>query len=348
MRILIANTQVPFVHGGAEIHAEALRQALVKAGHEADLVRIPFKWYPPEKIFDHLLACRLLDLTESSGAPVDRLIGLKFPAYHIPHPNKVLWVLHQYRSAFDLWKQPDCDLAVAPNGAAFRDSIDRLERNLLLEARAIYANSGNVAGRLRSFSGCAAQPLYHPPQDAESFHCVESGDYLFFPSRLSKLKRQELVLEALAETRQPVCIRLAGGTEHPDYPNRLQHLSRQLGVDRRVAWLGPIPAVELRAQYAASRAVIYPPLDEDYGYVTLEAMLSSKPVITCRDSGGPLEFIAHESEGLIAEPEPGALAEAMDRAWRETAWAVEAGRRGRERYLALGIDWPNVVKKLTA
>ena len=37
--------------------------------------------------------------------------------------------------------------------------------------------------------------------------------------------------------------------------------------------------------------VIFPPLDEDYGYVTLEAMLAAKPVITCTDSGGPLEFV---------------------------------------------------------
>ena len=39
--------------------------------------------------------------------------------------------------------------------------------------------------------------------------------------------------------------------------------------------------------YANCLGVIYPPLDEDYGYITLEAMLAQKPVVTTRDAGGP-------------------------------------------------------------
>jgi len=94
MRILIATTQVPFVRGGAEGLAEGLQHALRSHGHEAEIVAIPFKWYPPKKILDNMLAWRLLDVTEASGVPVDLLIGLKFPAYLIPHPNKVLCILH--------------------------------------------------------------------------------------------------------------------------------------------------------------------------------------------------------------------------------------------------------------
>src|SRR5439155_5723513 len=92
MRILIATTQVPFVRGGAEVLAESLRDALLAAGHQAEIAAIPFKWYPPERILDAMLACRLLDLTESSGAAIDALIGIKFPAYLIPHPAKSLWL----------------------------------------------------------------------------------------------------------------------------------------------------------------------------------------------------------------------------------------------------------------
>jgi hypothetical protein len=106
MRILITTTQVPFIRGGAEVHAEGLRDALRRFGHEAEILAIPFKWYPPEKILDHMLACQLLDVTEVAGTPVDRVIGLKFPAYLIPHPNKVLWILHQHRTAYELWDHP--------------------------------------------------------------------------------------------------------------------------------------------------------------------------------------------------------------------------------------------------
>src|SRR5437773_2205296 len=123
MRILIATVQVPFVRGGAEVLAEGLRDALHREGHQAEIVAIPFKWYPPERILDQMLACRLLDLTESSGTPVDRVIGLKFPAYLIPHPNKVLWIVHQHRSAYDLWDHPLGDLINFPNGVQVRDAI---------------------------------------------------------------------------------------------------------------------------------------------------------------------------------------------------------------------------------
>ncbi len=131
MRILIATVQVPFIRGGAEIHAEGLRDALVQAGHEAEILAIPFKWYPPEKILDHMLACRLLDVTEVAGTRVDRLIGLRFPAYLIPHPNKVLWILHQHRTAYELWDHTLSDLVYYPNGSQVRDTIEQADRKLI-------------------------------------------------------------------------------------------------------------------------------------------------------------------------------------------------------------------------
>ena len=133
MRILIATVQVPFVRGGAEVHGENLRDALRRAGHEAEIVAVPFKWYPPERILDTMLSCRLMDLTESSGVKVDVLIGLKFPAYLIPHPNKVLWILHQHRAAYDLWGHQFGDLHRFPNGSQIREAIEHADRKLIPE-----------------------------------------------------------------------------------------------------------------------------------------------------------------------------------------------------------------------
>jgi glycosyltransferase involved in cell wall biosynthesis len=347
MRILIATAQVPFIRGGAEAHAEGLRDALRHEGHEAEIVAVPFKWYPPEKILDHMLACRLLDLTEVAGTPVDVLIGLKFPAYLIPHPNKVVWILHQHRTAYELWDHPLGDLIYAPDGAQVRDAIQAADRKLLAEAKALYANSGNVARRLKEYCGLDAAPLYHPPPFAEKFYCADStADYLFFPSRLCRPKRQSLVLEALAQTRQPVRVRFAGAPDYPAYVDELKQLARKLKAQQRVEWLGQVTEDEKRRLYSEARGVLYPPIDEDYGYVTLEAMLSSKPLITCADSGGPLEFVQDNETGLIAEPTAESLAAAMDYLWEHEAEAREWGARGRARYEKLGISWANVVRKL--
>jgi glycosyltransferase involved in cell wall biosynthesis len=322
--------------------------ALRAEGHEAELVAIPFLWYPPEKVLDALLACRLLDVTSSNGVPVDRVIGLKFPAYHIPHPNKVLWILHQYRTAFDLWGTKECDLAYYPQGREVRDAIEKAERELLPEARAIYANSKNVAARLENYCGVTSTPLYHPPRGAERFHEGEFGDYLFYPSRLCELKRQELVLEALAKTKNKVRVVFSGKADHPAYGEHLEEFAKKLKVADRVKWLGRISDETLIESYAGCRGVVFPPKDEDYGYITLEAMLSKKPVITCTDSGGPLEFITEGETGCVAQPTAESLATAMDRLWSDKAFAKVAGAKGRILIDELGINWKTVIGRLLA
>jgi glycosyltransferase involved in cell wall biosynthesis len=346
MRVLIATIKVLFVRGGAEIHAEGLRNALRTEGHEAEIVALPFKWYPPERILDQMLACRLLDLTESAGMSIDRLIGLKFPAYLIPHPNKVLWILHQHRPAYDLWKPFGGDLMHYPNGAQICHAIRWADRQLILQAKAIFTNSFNVSRRLKCYCGIDSIPLYHPPQHAEQFYSRVGEDYFFFPSRLQPLKRQALVLEALSHTRHPVSVRFAGAADHPDYAAALRMLALKLNVHRRVEWMGHVTEEEKRALYARTLAVIFPPLDEDYGYVTLEAMLSSKPVVTCTDSGGPLEFVRAGETGLVAEPTPAALAAAMDQLWEDRGRARRLGEGGFALYQSLDISWTTVVERL--
>jgi glycosyltransferase involved in cell wall biosynthesis len=346
MRILIATTHVPFIRGGAEVHAEGLRDALQNHGHEAEIVAVPFKWYPPEKVLDHMLACRLLDLTEVNGTRVDLLIGLKFPAYLIPHPRKVLWILHQFRTAYDLWDHELGDLVYTPDGTSVRDAIRQADRQLIPEARRVFANSGNVAARLKYFCDIDATPLYHPPPNAEDYYSLAAENYLFFPSRLCLPKRQTLVLEALAMTKSPVRVKFAGTADQPAYSNELRALARRMRVHDRIEWLGQISEEEKLELYARSLAVIYPPIDEDYGYVTLEAMLANKPVITCSDSGGPLEFVRHEQTGLISAPDPNSLAQAFDSIWQNREQAKTWGESGRRLYCDMNISWKGVVEKL--
>lgn len=346
MRVLITTVQVPFVQGGAEIHAQGLKDALVAHGHEAEIVTVPFKWYPPKRILDAMLSCRLLDLSEVNGKKIDRLIGLKFPAYLIPHENKVLWVLHQHRTAYDLWDTGFNDLIHYPDGAEVRDAIRQADSKLIPEAKAVYANSANVAFRLKKYCGIDSTPLYHPPLGAEKFYAAAPEDYLYFPSRLNYMKRQALVLEALSRTRNPVRVRFSGIADTPEIDKELQALVFRLKLANRIEWLGHVTEEDKHDLYARCLAVIYPPVDEDFGYVSLEAMLSSKPVITCTDSGGTREFIVSEENGLIAEATPDRLAEAMDLIWENRDIARRWGVAARQRYETLDISWTNVVNAL--
>lgn len=347
MRILVVTTQVPFIRGGAEIHADGLIHALRSVGHEAELVTIPFKGYPPDQILDHMLACRLIDLSESCGQKIDKVVCMKFPAYLVPHPQKVVWLLHQYREAYELWGTKYSDLINFANGLQIRDAIINADKKAFQECISIFTNSKNVAKRLKKFNQINAAPLYHPPQNAEAFYCDSNvEDYLFFPSRLTPIKRQHLVIEALSKTSKPVKVLFSGKADNREYVVHLENLIKELGVAERAILLGEIGETEKIKYYAQALGVIYPPFDEDYGYVTLEAMLSSKPLITCTDSGGTLEFVHHEKTGLVSEPEPQLFADALDQLWSYPDWATSLGKEARVYYNTLNITWSNVIQKL--
>jgi glycosyltransferase involved in cell wall biosynthesis len=349
MRVVVANVRTPFIYGGGEVLADELVNALRREGHEADLVSLPFNPGEPERIPDQMLAARLVDLREIHGRPVDRLIALKFPAYLIPQPNKVLWLMHQHRAAYEFWDHPFGNLAAAPRGRMVRDIIRRADQQIADETRALFTISRNVSRRLLQYSGIESTPLYHPPSNAAAFYCAgEAEDYFYFPSRLSASKRQELVVEALAHTRNPVCVKFAGLPDSAPYGDHLKRLVRERGVEPRVVWTGFVTEEEKREAYARSLAVIFPPVDEDYGYITLEAMLASKAVITCEDSGGPLEFVVRDETGLVTSPTPGDLAQAMDALWDDRTRAKSQGAAGRKHYDRLDLSWSSVLETLLA
>lgn len=346
MRVGIVSTQVPFVTGGAERHSASLARALRERGHEAAEISIPFKWYPGRILVDHVLAAKLIDLSVFEGAPIDLLIGLKFPAYLARHPNKIFWILHQHRQAYEMWDSGDSDLLYDPDGAAIRDLIREEDRAALSGAR-VYANSRNVAGRLDRYLQLPSTPLYHPPPTAAQLRTGPYGDYFFAPSRVGPSKRQDLILEALARTKSDARVVFAGPPDSAAYLEKLKDKARRLGLDGRVEWLGAIDDATMVRRYAEARAVVFAPVDEDYGYITLEAMLSAKPVITVRDAGGPLEFIQDGQEGFVTAPDASGLAAAMDRLRDDRGLAERLGQAGFEKYRKADIGWDKVIATLT-
>jgi glycosyltransferase involved in cell wall biosynthesis len=346
VRVVIANAQTPFVRGGAEMLADSLVAALAEAGHEAELVTMPFKWYPAERIPEAMLAARLLEVGEWAGGSIDRLIGLKFPAYLMRHPDKVLWLLHQYRGAYDLWGSEIGDLFNAPDGRSLRDSIRLADNTLIAEARSVFTISQNVSDRLLRYNNIRSRPLYHPPPNAGAFRQEAAQDFLLCPGRVNPSKRQGLIVEALLLCREKVRVVFTGAVDAAEYADGLTRRCTVAGLGDRVRWSGSVDEDTKVSLYARCLGVLVPPVDEDYGYVTLEAMLSAKPVITLTDSGGPLDFVLDGETGFICPPDPSTIAQAMDRLWRERARAETLGKAGYARYRDLGLNWQGVIQDL--
>jgi glycosyltransferase involved in cell wall biosynthesis len=348
VRIAVAHPQTPFVHGGAEIHTEALVRALKAAGHEAEEIIVAGKWYPATELLHQMAVWRSLDLSESNGLPIDMVIALKFPAYLVPHERKVVWLIHQHRSAYELWDHPEfADLSKQEEGPALRDMVVRSDRVGLGEAKRIFTNSRNVQERLWGSIGLSSDVLYHPSPIAEALEAREPGphgDYVLYPSRLEALKRQALAVEAMRHVKTSVKLVLAGGG--PDEPAIRQQIAKH-GLEQRVELAGRVPDERLHELYLGALGVYYGPFDEDYGYVTIEGFAAHRPVVTLTDAGGPLEFVTDQETGLVTPPEPEAIAHAFDVLFSNRPKAKTMGEAGSALIRERVPGWPEVVARLT-
>lgn len=340
-RIAVCEAQVPFVQGGAEYHVRALVDQLRRHGYATELVSLPFKWYPREELLSSAAAWRLIDLSESNGQTIDLAIGTKFPSYFVRHPKKVAWLIHQHRAAYDLCGTPYSDFTHVEGDVALRNTLLSLDRAMLGECGRVFTNGRNTSSRLAKFNAFHADPLYHPPPLADRLGPGTYGDYVLFVGRLEAIKRPDLAVGAMLAVDRPTRLVIVGDGSHR---RQTESLAESIGVSGRVSFLGSTSDTDLIALYRDALAVIYTPYDEDYGYVTLEAFLARKPVVTATDAGGPLEFVEDGTTGFVCDPDPEAIAAAINRIAADRALAGRLGDAGYER--ARTITWEGVIEKL--
>ncbi|WP_233854964.1 glycosyltransferase family 4 protein [Paraburkholderia sp. HD33-4] len=344
MKIAITTVQVPFITGGAEMHTNNLKRALQDAGHQVEIVTMPFWFNPPSLVRDRMDSWEKEDLTAYLSGSIDRVIALKFPTYYLKHPNKVVWLLHPHSSLYDFYDTPYGAPANDAASVALRNDVLKRDANYLSGAKNVFTVSKYLSNVMDQTIGVRGQALYHPPPVVDAFHCEDAFPYIFFPSRLESQKRQQLLIQAMQYVSAPITAVIAGngGQYEP-----CRDLVRQLHLTDRVKFVGNLEGPSLWTYYSRAFAVYFGPFHEPYGYITFEAMLSSKPVITCRDSGGPTEFVLDGETGVVTDPNPVSIANSIDTLWGNKKRASEMGRAGRKRYESLGLSWDNVVSQLT-
>ena len=341
MRIAVCRPQVPFARGGAEIFTDRLVDELRLRGHEAELVSVPFKWYPGARVLTQAFLWRLLDLEEADGQRIDVVVATKFPSYLVRHPDKRVWLVHQFRQAYELDGTTLGQFDDSTEERAVRRKVQALDRVALGEASRLFAISGNVAGRVESSTGLHAEVLPHPPQALE-YRCDDYGDFVLSVNRLDRAKRIDLLIEAAARDGSLEVV-IAG--DGPDR-ERLEQLALDRGLDGRARFTGRITERELADLYARCLAVYYAPVDEDYGMVPLEAFLSEKPVLTTTDAGGPLEVVSDGSTGLVVTPDAAEIARALGWLRDHRDEAASYGRAGKA--IAREVTWDRAIGRLLA
>lgn len=340
MKILVANNAAPFVRGGAELLADRLVLELRRAGHEAELLRLPLG-NTPRQILEGAIAASLTDIVN-----VDRVIGLKFPAYLIPHRDVMIWLVHQFRQAYDPppvgWPQePELDEVVR--------AVRTADRRAFAAANRVFTISPMVADRLRRSNGIAAEILMTPPHADQDYRTEEAEDFIVALGRISGSKRQVLAIQAMRHARPGYHLVVAGAPEDDATLDEVRREIADAGVEDRVRLIPRFITEEEKLDLIA-RCIgsVYLPIDEDsYGYVCYEAAMASKPSITATDSGGTLTLVDHGRTGLVTIPEAPALALAFDELALHRDRSRAMGENARTLALELDLSWTRVIEELT-
>lgn len=336
-RVIVCNTMEPFVTGGSELFANKLTEQLNEAGHEAVLLTFPFR---PRKFQQEFLeqACRPWSSLDLTGM-ADVVIPMRFPTWLVTHPNKVVYLNHQLRVAYELFDTPNGP-PVNERSSAARDYVREQDAELS-RARKVFAVSQNVRQRLLRYNGIDSEVLYHSLPYEGLHYTGPFGDYVLSVGRLVAMKRFDLLIRAMAHTRSPIrCLIVGDGRERA----QLEALIAELGVEKQVQLLGWTSTAGLMGLYAGARAVYYAPVDEDYGLVTLEAFRSGKPVLTADDAGGVLEFVRDGVNGRVLPPDPVAFGEALDQLYWNATMARRMGMAGLDSVRQ--ISWRECIRRL--
>jgi len=322
--------------------ARELTRALQEAGHQAHVIVTPQNPFGQQA--SAYLATWLTNVRSTEGQAIDQVITLRYPSYAVRHPRHVCWLNHTMREYYDLWDRFSRPLS--PQGRikerVRRTLIHAADRYLLTHnVTRLFVQSRTIQRRLAMWPSLASTVLY-PPAPQRAYRTEGYGPEFLFVSRLTPLKRADLVIRAVADGASGGArVTIAGDGEERE---PLEKLAAALNVAARVTFTGRLTDEQMLEQLARCRAVIFPPVQEDYGFVTVEAFAARKAVITCHDSGGPAELVQDGISGFVVDPTPASVAAAVRRLAEDAALAETMGTAAH----AAGtmLNWPDTVQTL--
>lgn len=371
---IVAPSPVPFTIGGVENLLWGLCNWMNQnTEHQVELIKLPSRELDFWSLIETYRNFYNLDLNY-----FDMVISTKYPAWMVRHNNHVCYLQHRLRGLYDtchvtqktkrgckkvdfildyMANNPEVDSLdkffdmlydLKKNHAGvpaeyfdfpapfIRDIIHYLDNNALTNHRIkkFLCISETVKNRKEYFPPNSQVVAVHHPSNLKNY---TFGEYkhIFMVSRLDDPKRIDLLIQAMRYVKADIKLYIAGTGPAEE------QLKAMAAGDNRIVFLGFVKDAEVEQYYKDSIVVPYFPYYEDYGLITIEAMMHKKPVITTVDSGGPTEFVKNMETGFVVRPDPKEIAEKIDYFASDP---TEAERMGQNAYaLAKKITWQNVV-----
>ncbi len=256
------------------------------------------------------------------------------PSHWVRNKNeRVLWYCHTpLRDVYDLYnyrlslKKP----YQKPVYMAGSSLVRRIDRSIVRDLEMIVANSSNTKSRIEKYLGRTDAKVLSGGVEYELYKNAGDGKYFIYPSRISPNKRQDYAIRAFSAFKRLmpgykllIVGQVSKDKQFQEYYNDVAALARRTRDVRLILDSGE---EELRRLYSRATAVLYTPMNEDYGLVPLEAMASGKPIISVNE-GGPRDTIRDGKTGYLVDSEA-AMADKMRVVASDPALSEELGKNG--------------------
>jgi glycosyltransferase involved in cell wall biosynthesis len=343
LKVSIVTNMAPFVWGGAEELAVNLHRELGLAGADVELMRIPFAWEPSDRLVDEVAFCKQLEIRNA-----DLVIAMKFPAYHVRSHKKKIWLIHQYRQAYDFYDNGHTNIPNSASGDSVRKLIVDEDNALFRATGRVFTISEEVSQRLLRYNGVSSETMRAPLNDPFLFTGGEPCGYILAAGRVNAAKRQSLLVEAMRHLPPSAKLIVAGPPDSPADAEDLRSRVRRNGLEDRVKLdLRFLSRQELATYVNEANAIAYLPFMEDsYGYVTMEAFEARKPVITTTDSGEVQILVMDGVTGRVCNPGPEELAQAMSQLLENPDMAHRLGLEAHAFWRGKDINWSRHIERL--
>ena len=259
--------------------------------------------------------------------------------YHFPWPfGDVLHLLQSEPKASvvtyhsDIVRQRLLRLVYKPVMMRFLDSVDRI----VCTSPNYFATSDTLV-RFRdkvSVIPIGLDAASYPAVDPRELEAVrhEFGtDFFLFIGVLRYYKGLHILLDAMQGAPYKVLIVGSGPTE-----NDLKRQAEELGLDN-VYFTGSVSNATKVAMLSQCRGIVFPSYlrSEAFGVTLLEGAMHGKPLISTEVGSGTSHINLHNETGLVVSPgSPRTLRRAMDKLAKDDEFALEMGRRARQRFEA--------------
>jgi glycosyltransferase involved in cell wall biosynthesis len=257
--------------------------------------------------------------------------------------ERVLWYCHTpLRDIYDLYeyrmamRKPHMKPVYMLGAAAVR----AIDQKVVKKIPYIIANSPNIKSRISKYYNREDARVLGGGVDLKNYSSKGDQRYFFYPSRISPNKRQDYAIEAfkifsrkVKGYRLIICGPVSKDKFYYDYYRKIYESARG---SSRIEFLTEVTEKRLIELFSNCTAVLYPPINEDYGIVPLEAMASGKPIIAVNE-GGPKETILHGKTGMLVNS-PAEMAIAMESVARDGELSARLGKAGRSR-VKKGYSW---------